>query len=104
MIDYESATISARFFDALNRLKADGKISGITEFCDKYGYNRRNMGKQKLDPMRSIFRVSWIHYLARDYGVSGDWLLTGYGDFYRRNDQMRAKKVQEIQALLESLR
>lgn len=104
MIDFESATISARFFEAVDTLKRDGKLSGITEFCNRYELNRRNVMKQKIEPTRQIFKVSWLVYLFRDYGVSGDWLLSGMGDFYRISDQKRAKNVQAIEELLQTLR
>ena len=58
--------IAVRFFDALERLKADGCIGGLKTITDRYG----------------LFRPSWVQFLVRDYHVNPYWLLLGSGDFY----------------------
>ena len=103
MLDYESTIICERFIQCLSRLKADGKITGITSFCERYHINRRNMAKLKNDTSRQIFKPSWMYYLVRDYGISADYLLTGRGQVYAVSDAKRAKNVQAIQDLLVTL-
>lgn len=103
MLDYESSIICERFMQCLSRLKADGKISGITSFCEKYNINRRNLAKLRNDTTRQIFKPSWLFYLVRDYGISADFLLTGRGQVYTVSDAKRAKNVQAIEDLLATL-
>ena len=69
----ESQEVVRCFFEALYRLKADRRIRGKQTFTP-----RKNVS-------RDIFQPAWLSFLVRDYGVSADWLLTGRGDFYRRD-------------------
>lgn len=80
----ESQAIVKRFFEALYRLKDDGKIRGKQTFTREYGINRWNLNSLEKDPKRDIFQVSWLSYLVKDYNVSPMWLLTGLGSFYQR--------------------
>lgn len=79
----DSISIVNRFFEALQRLKADRRIRGKKTFTDRYGINRWNLNTCEKQPERDIFQPAWLTYLARDYGVSPSWLLTGEGDFYQ---------------------
>lgn len=103
MYDFVSAEVSTRFFDVMDYLKTHGRITNITAFCNRYQINRRNMMQQKANPMRQIFKPSWLVYLVRDYGVSAEYLLTGKGAVLRVSDEKRAKSVQQIQDLLVTL-
>ena len=80
----DSQTIVRRFFEALYRLKTDGRIRGKQTFTTRYGINRWNMNTLEKEPERDIFQAAWLLYLVRDYGVSPMWLLTGQGDFYQK--------------------
>lgn len=79
----DSQLIVRRFFDALQRLKADRKIRGKQTFTRKHEINRWNMNTLEKDPSRDIFQAAWLTYLVEDYGVSPQWLLTGRGNFYK---------------------
>ena len=79
----DSQLIVRRFFDALQRLKADRKIRGKQTFTRKHEINRWNMNTLEKDPSRDIFQAAWLTYLVEDYGVSPQWLLTGCGNFYK---------------------
>lgn len=78
----DSQRIVIRFFDALRRLKEEGRIRGKQTFTRRYDINRWNMNSLEKDPSRDIFQPAWLTYLVEDYGVSPYWLLTGKGDFY----------------------
>lgn len=78
----DSQKIIIRFFEALQRLKADKRIRGKQTFTRDHGINRWNMNSLEKDPSRDIFQPAWLTYLVNDYGVSPQWLLTGMGDFY----------------------
>lgn len=82
----DSITVVSRFFEALRRLKADRRIRGKKTFTDRYAINRWNFNTCEKQPERDIFQPAWLMYLARDYGVSPAWLLTGEGDFYAPQD------------------
>lgn len=74
--------ITLRFFSALDRLKADKVIHGVSNFTSRYGIDRRNLYQLKKDPERDIFKTWWLSALVADYNVSANWLLTGKGSFY----------------------
>lgn len=103
MLDYESTLISKRFLECLSRLKADGRITGVYQFCERYGINRRNLSQLYKDPSRQIFKPSWLYFLVRDFGISADYLLTGRGSVYMVSEEKRAKNVQAISELLATL-
>lgn len=79
----DSQKIVKRFFEALERLKADRRIRGKQTFTRAYGINRWNMLTLEKDHSRDIFQPAWLTYLVEDYGVSAQWLLTGVGEFYK---------------------
>lgn len=79
----DSQLIVRRFFEALQRLKADRKIRGKQTFTRKHEINRWNMNTLEKDPSRDIFQAAWLTYLVEDYSVSPQWLLTGRGNFYK---------------------
>ena len=77
-----SQKVVLRFYEALDRLKADGVIRGISAFARIYGVNAWNFATQRKQPWRDMFQVSWLGYLVSDFGVSPTWLLLGQGRFY----------------------
>ncbi len=83
----DSQRIVSRFFQALQRLKADRKIRGKQTFTRKYNINRWNMNTLEKDHTRDIFQPAWLTYLVEGYGVSAQWLLTGKGDFYEKKGE-----------------
>lgn len=78
--DEATVAIVHRFFEVLDLLKQRRTIRGKKTFCDRYGINRWNMNTCQSHPDSGMFKLSWLTYLARDYGVSPDWLLLGHGD------------------------
>ncbi len=81
-IDDDSIQISKRFFEALDALIVRGDLRGKKTFTDKYRINRWNLIETRNDPEKQSVRMVWIAYLARDYGVSSHWILTGRGEMF----------------------
>lgn len=94
--------IAVRFFDALDRLKADGCIGGLKTITDRYGLNRWNTMSLRVKPAECYgrFRPSWVQFLVRDYHVNPYWLLLGEGDFYSAG--FNAEIVKKLQAACKS--
>lgn len=82
--------IVARFFEAIDALKADGTLNGESTFCKRYGINRMNFYTQRKDLARGYIKLAWLNFLVVDYGVSAAWLLTGKGKMIKKT----AKKLQ----------
>lgn len=103
--DIDSERISMRFFEALGRLREEGRCRSVAEWARRYGISARLMGFQKQDPGRNIIRTAWLYYLVRDWGVNARWLLTGEGPMLEsdENAQKRAETVREIDRLLAQL-
>ncbi len=78
----DSQEVVARFFVALDNLKAMRSIRGIATFTKAYGINRWNLYRLRGDMSRDGFQTAWLTYLVRDFGVSPMWLLTGEGDMF----------------------
>lgn len=83
----ESQAIIRRFFEALYALKARKDIRGKQTFTNQYNINRWNLNSLEKDMSRDIFQVAWLTYLVKDYGVSAQWLLTGFGDMFQKQKQ-----------------
>ena len=79
----DSQRVIRRFFEAIQRLKAEKKIRGKQTFTREHNINRWNMNSLEKEPSRDIFQAAWLTYLVDDYGISAHWLLTGRGSFYK---------------------
>ena len=88
----DSQTIVNRFFEALDLLKAAGRIGGKKTFTDRYGINRWNMNTCEKEPSRDLFQLCWLTYLVRDYGVSARWLLLGEGSLWEGGNPPKTEK------------
>lgn len=85
----ESRQITERFFEALYALKERGAIGGKLTFTKRYGINRWNLNAlEKNQSTQNSVQLAWLTYLVRDYEVSGDWLLTGQGDMFRKRRRL----------------
>ena len=84
MQNEDSQKIVARFFEALAFLKEQRIIRGKQTFTRRYGINRWNLLTLEKDHTRDIFQPAWLTYLATDYGISPEWLLTGRGEICKK--------------------
>lgn len=69
-----------RFFEALEYLKREKVVHGISAVTDCLGIDRRNLYKVKRDPNNRSLRLSWLTGIVVNYHISARWLLTGKGD------------------------
>lgn len=89
----ENEEVVKRFFKAIYALKDSGVIRGKQTFTSRYGINRWNLNTLEKEPSRCLMKISWLSYLVSDYGVSGDWLLTGKGDMFSKQKVARYGNV-----------
>lgn len=87
----DSYAVVVRFFQALSELKSRGVIRGKQTFTRRYGINRWNLNTVEKNPESGMFKVEWLVYLSRDFGVSAQWLLTGEGSIFLKNDNDQKK-------------
>lgn len=72
--------ITKRFFFALDYLKETKEIRGSKTFTNLYDIDRRNFLFVKKNPNTSVLKPEWIHYLAKEYNISLEWLFFGIGE------------------------
>lgn len=82
-ISPEGVSITKRFFEAIDMLKAQKRIRGLQTFTNAYGINRWNLNTVKARPEVSVLKPEWIAYLVRDFGISSDWILLGKGAMFK---------------------
>lgn len=78
-ISKEGVEITNRFFEAVDALRSREAIRGLQTFTRKYNLNYWNMTTLKNAPDAHVLKPECLCYLACDYGVSAEWLLTGKG-------------------------
>lgn len=88
-----NSVIVQRFYLAVSTLLKRGDIKSIKSFTEKYHINRGNFITTSKNPTSKMFNVGWLSYIAKDYGVSSEWLLTGNGEMLQ--DANIEKKLKE---------
>lgn len=71
-----------RFFEAVTTLKEKGEITGLGDFCERYGFNRVRYLNVRNHPGHKMYKtieVEALYILVRDFNFSAHWLLTGQG-------------------------
>lgn len=74
--------IIVRFFQALEILKTQGEISGVADFCRRFGFNRIryiNLKNHLDDGMYKNIEIEAIYILVTKFNFSSHWLITGQG-------------------------
>ncbi len=79
----ETKKVIERFFEALDALIVKKEIRGVNTYCRLYEIDRRNLMAQRKDLNRGWFKVSWLVPMVREYKVSAEWLLTGFGKMFK---------------------
>ena len=63
----DSQKVVRRFFEALYRLKDDGKIRGKQTFTREFDINRWNLNKLEKNLASDIFQPAWLTYIVKEY-------------------------------------
>ena len=71
--------IVLRFFEALDYLKRNKIVRGISVITNELDIDRRNLYKVRRDPVNRSIRLAWVARLVVKYNISPIWLLTGEG-------------------------
>ena len=86
----EAKAIQERFFNALDVIIEQRKVTGLKPFCIEYNLNQPKYSRlrsQTRDPKRTttytLIDIHVLYYLVRDFKVSADWLLTGRGTMFK---------------------
>lgn len=82
--------IICRFFDALDFIVEKKTIRGIKTYCDAYGIDRRNLYNQRKNLDRGWFQASWLYPLVTVYNISAEWLITGKGGMFNKDNKGKA--------------
>ena len=96
----KSLEINQRFFDAIDALKRMRKLRGLDTFSKKYGFVSGNMYTIKYQK-NGIVKAECLHYLARDYNVSPEWLLLGTGEMFIQTSSRSEESQLQENAVLE---
>lgn len=76
-----NSEIVKRYFQALDIIIQTGEISGITEFCDKHGIDRRNFSRLRKEPGRKFY-LYLLHIIVENYNVDANYLISGRGRLF----------------------
>lgn len=80
----ETLMMIMRFYDALDAIIAKKELRGVQTFCRLYNIDRRNFLLQKHNPKtRYLFKLDWIYYIVKDFKVSPEWIILGYGKMFK---------------------
>jgi hypothetical protein len=97
-ISPDGISITNRFFQAIETLRAQGEIRGLQTFTEMHGINRWNMNTVKFNPETSVLKPEWIFLLVSSFGVSADYIVTGRGKMFGNSNYV--VKIDESQANL----
>jgi len=85
----ESIVIIKRFYEAIDMLIANKAIRGKQTFTSRYNINRWNFNTVKKKPESDMFQLVWISHLVRDFDVSAEWIMTGKGGMFTKEQPVR---------------
>lgn len=76
------AAIAERFFWVIEELGRRRVIRGLQTFTKLHGLNYGNMNTLKNHQDRCGVKTEYLAFIAKDYGVSCQWLLLGEGEVF----------------------
>lgn len=92
--------IQKRFFEAVDTLIERKIINSLSIFCEENGLHRPKysnirtfINEGKAGTGYKLIDVDALSYLVEKYGISGDWLLTGRGEMFKKQKKERRKKT-----------
>ena len=80
-----NSKIAERFFMVVDMLIAAKAVRGRQTFTALHDINNRNFWLSREHPERKLFQPVWISYLMEDFGISGEWVMTGKGRMFNKN-------------------
>lgn len=84
MVSPEGQKITARFFEALEVLKAMKAIRGQATLSRELGVENSSMYKLKNQPEIYTLKPEYIRHLSLKYGVSAEWIIMGKGKMFTK--------------------
>lgn len=85
VITPEELIVSRRCFEAIQKLIEKRELR-ISKFLDTYGINRGNFNTLRKNPEKRALPVYLLAILVEKYNVDGNWLLSGQGRMFRKNE------------------
>lgn len=89
--DVEEA-ITERFFITIRELVQRRVMRGLQTFTKRYNLNYGNMNTLMNHRGNHGVKTDMLAYLAKDYGVSCEWLLLGRGEIFTEKSQARERE------------
>ena len=77
--------IKARFFEALDALKARKVIRGVGTFANMHGINPSNLRFLRYKENGTV-NSEYLYYIIMDFGVNPKWLITGVGEMFKHDN------------------
>ncbi|MBA4852023.1 hypothetical protein [Emticicia sp. BO119] len=71
-----------RFFEILDELVRDKKLSYVNDFYKKHKINIGNITQLKKNHSRNMLKMAWLIDLVETYRASAHYLLTGEGPHF----------------------
>lgn len=78
-----SIDICGRFYEAVEMLRQQKRIRGVGTLAREWGTSLFAMKWSKNHPDEKRIKVEYLYYIARDYGVSLEWLFFGRGEIFK---------------------
>lgn len=87
--------ITDRFFEAIDILRSQKKLRGLQTLTRNHGMNYGNVAFIKSHRDTSVLKPEILAYIAKDYGISCEWLLLGTGSVFTHDCAIQKRKISE---------